>query len=237
MSSEHMRSHLRGLAATSVLALSATMANANERVFYLEGMLGFSFPQDVSTETYTGTAFGVIDFDDASLVLDYEDAITYGAEYGMYLSESVRLGFSIQSIAADLQKIKGTSGTATLDGTVYDLTTLSVSRSDYVGAGFDGDDLETKNGFFSVNAYYDLPASGKLRPFMGLGLGAVDFENAPDNEFAASLYAGARYFYQDNAYAGIKLGAHRISGPEDELGVQYEDFNVFTAAATIGFEF
>ena len=72
---------------------------------------------------------------------------------------------------------------------------------------------------------------------MGLGIGQVDIENAKDKELSTSLYLGARYFIDKNLYVGGKGTYTRANGPEDKLGIKYEDITQYGLTLSVGYQF
>ena len=90
---------------------------------------------------------------------------------------------------------------------------------------------------YSLNGYYDLTKTDKLTPFIGLGVGQADIQNAKDKELSTSLYLGARYSVNDNVYVGWKVNYTMINGPEDKLGIQYDDITTYGLTMSIGYIF
>jgi opacity protein-like surface antigen len=88
-----------------------------------------------------------------------------------------------------------------------------------------------------ANAYYDFKNDSQFTPFVGFGLGVADIKNATDNEFAYTVNAGAKYNIDKNVYIGVKAAYTNINGPSDELGLKYQNLEIFTANVALGFEF
>ena len=100
------------------------------------------------------------------------------------------------------------------------------------GLNFDND-VKT----YSLNAYYDFDNVNGLIPFIGAGLWKTDIQNAKDKELSTSLYLGARYSVNDNVYVGGKVNYTMINGPEDKLGIQYDDITTYGLTMSIGYIF
>jgi opacity protein-like surface antigen len=88
-----------------------------------------------------------------------------------------------------------------------------------------------------ANAYYDFKNDSKFTPFVGFGLGVADIKNAKDNEFTYSLNAGAKYNIDKNVYVGAKAAYTNINGPADQLGLKYQNIEIYTANVALGYEF
>ncbi len=89
-----------------------------------------------------------------------------------------------------------------------------------------------------IKTYYDFNSfSNGLTPFVGFGLGQADIDNATDDETIISLTAGARYNLNDKAYVGAKISYMEINGPDDELGIQYEDIELTSFEIVVGTSF
>ena len=94
------------------------------------------------------------------------------------------------------------------------------------------------NTFFAPNHTYDFNTfSNGLTPFVGFGIGQADMDNATDDETIMSLTAGARYSINEKAYVGAKVSFMEIDGPDDGLGIQYEDIELTSFEVVVGTSF
>ena len=76
-----------------------------------------------------------------------------------------------------------------------------------------------------------------FRPFLGAGIGQADIQNAKDKELAMSLYAGGRYSINENTYVGVKGTYMRVDGPEDKLGIKFDDITMYGITLSVGYQF
>ena len=74
-------------------------------------------------------------------------------------------------------------------------------------------------------------------PFLGVGAGLADFSNGQSKELSGSLYAGAKYYFNEIIYAGAKFSYTSISGPEDKNDIQYKSIDTTAGSLLLGFEF
>jgi opacity protein-like surface antigen len=215
------------------LAMSASTALASTPVPYIEGQINYTQVDDVDTETYSGSAGGLT-FSNLKATNEYDSDIGFGFEVGAkgLVNENIRLGFSYGESKIELKSTTG-SGTVT-DGTTTVNFAVRATRADLasVGLSFDNDIKS-----YSLNGYYDFSNTGGLIPFVGLGIGQVDIENAKDKELSTSLYLGARYFIDKNLYVGGKGTYTRANGPEDKLGIKYEDITQYGLTLSVGYQF
>jgi opacity protein-like surface antigen len=214
------------------LLLVTTSFNAYAQVKgYVEGQINYTQVQDLDTNTYSGTAGGVA-FTNGKGKLEYDSDIGYGVEVGAseLLNKNVRLGLSYGKNKIELKKatISGTlvSGGTTVTGSA----TPAELRS--IGLDFDND-VKT----YSLNAYYDFDNVNGLIPFIGAGLGQADIQNAKDKELSKSLYLGAKYFVDKNMYVGAKGTYSIIDGPEDKIGIKYDDISLYAVTLSVGYQF
>ena len=200
---------------------------------YIEGQINFSQVNDVDTNTYSGTAGGLT-FTNLKATNEYDSDTGFGFEVGAsdFENKHFRIGLSYGESKI---KLKST----TLAGSVTDgVTTLTgsakFSREQVasVGLTFDND---VKS--YSLNGYYDFDKTDGLIPFIGLGIGQVDIQNAKDKELSTSLYLGARYFIDEKIYIGGKANYTMINGPQDKLGIQYDDITSYGLTASVGYQF
>lgn len=218
-----------GMGIVAANAAPATQATT----MYLEGNLGGAYIKDVDTNTYSGVSNGVT-FTNLRGTLDYNEPTYGGIEFGFrnVADPSIRIGFSANTLKAKFQS-------ATISGSISDGTTtytgpVSVSNADLVGIGVD---FDNRINLYSFNAYYDFSTNTVWTPFLGIGLGWADIENAKDNEFMYSLHAGITYDINPRVYVGARLGWYHIEGPTDRLGVSFENLKATTFGFTLGYRF
>jgi opacity protein-like surface antigen len=212
---------LIGLVMSASTALAATP--------YIEGQVIFTEVDDVDTNTYTDTVAGSAVV--GKLTNKYDTDTGYGFEVGaigLFDNQNLRLGISYGKTKI---KLKSTTASGTIGG---DAGSLSITPAEWaaVGVNFDNDIKA-----YSLNGYYDFAKTDKLTPFIGLGVGQVDIQNAKDKEFSTSLYLGARYSVNDNVYLGGKVNYTMINGPEDKLGIQYDDITQYGLTLSVGYLF
>ena len=200
---------------------------------YVEGQINYTQVQDLDTNTYSGTAGGIA-FTNLKGKLEYDSDIGYGVEVGAseLLNKNVRLGLSYGKNKIELKKATG-SGTAVSGDTTVNLA-LSATPAELRSIGLDfNNDIKT----YSLNAYYDFDNVNGLIPFIGAGLGQADIQNAKDKELSKSLYLGAKYFVDKNMYVGAKGTYSIIDGPEDKLGIKYDDISLYAVTLSVGYQF
>ena len=209
------------------------LQTVNSEEFYIEGQVNYNQVDDVDTKTYSGTAGGLT-FSNLKASNEYDSDIGLGFEVGAknVSNSNLRIGLSYSESKIELEK-------TTLSGSVTDGTTTltgpaSFSREDVasVGLTFDND---VKS--YSLNAYYDLETNGTFTPYVGVGLGQVDIENANDKELSKSLYLGGRHSVNDQMYVGLKGAYTMIDGPTDKLGLSYKDITQKSLSLIVGYNF
>lgn len=196
---------------------------------YVEGNINYTEVDNVDTTTYSFSAAGNNYV--GKLINNYDSDYGYGFEIGitdLSINDNLRLGLSYQKNEIELDRMTVT-GTENGVAGQFDLTSADLSA-----AGLDFDN-EVKS--YSINAYYDFQNTNGLIPFVGIGLGQVDIENAKDDEMSKSIYLGGKYFTSDQMYFGIKGSYTEIDGPEDKLGLTYEDITVKSVSFNIGYQF
>ena len=217
-----------------VLLLVTTSFNSYAQVKgYVEGQINYTQVQDLDTKNTTVTSGGVT-ITNLKGKLEYDSDIGYGIEVGVreFLNKNIRLGLSYQENKIELKKATG-SGTSVFGGNTANFA-LSPTLQQIRDAGLNFDN-EVKT--YSLNAYYDFDNVNGLIPFIGAGLGQADIQNAKDKELSKSLYLGARYFVDKNMYVGGKGTYTMIDGPEDKLGIKYDDITSYALTLSVGYQF
>lgn len=221
------------LTASLITGLFVMSYSAHAASPYIEGQLGMANVDNVDTNTYNGSVDGITVIG-LQAKLDYDNSATFGAEFGFkdVLIPNLRIGASIQNLKFDLDsaEINGaiTDGSTTITGPV----TVSSSDLSSVGLRFNN-----RVNLYMINTYYDFKTSTNLTPFVGFGVGLADIRNAKDKEFAYTFSAGAKYSVNSNMYVGAKATYTNVSGPKDDLGIKFQDIDVYSANVSIGYEF
>ena len=200
--------------------------------FYIEGHVNYNQVDDVDVDNVG--SFEGLTFSNMNASLDYDSDIGLGFEVGaINVSDSnLRIGLSYSETKIELKKASGTGtvtdGTSTVDFAV----SATKAELDEIGLSFEND---VKS--YSLNAYYDLETNGTFTPYVGVGLGQVDIENANDKELSKSLYLGGRHSIDDNMYLGIKGAYTMIDGPSDKLSISYDDITIKSLSLIVGYIF
>ena len=198
---------------------------------YVEGSVGYYNLDDVETETWSGSAsIGANTITRASAKIDYDKSWGGGVELGLRNVgiENLRLGASYQRLNLDMKKV---TGSATVNGTGYTEDITSVIRDTL------GIDLNNHVNLYMLNAYYDFKNSSQFTPFVGVGVGMADIQNAKDNELALSASLGGKYHFDKNVYLGAKGVFTRVNGITDGLNIPYKDTDLWSAHALLGYDF
>ena len=220
---------IKVLTLTALLPM-ATIVQADMKP-YIEGQIIYSSPDDASTNTYSATSGGVT-FTGVKFENEYDSEISAGLEFGLRLNESSRIGLSYTKADFEFES-QTLSGSVTIDGTTY-TGSIPITRADY---GSDASSWDNDAKLYLANYYYDFNAGQTLRPFLGIGFGIADIQNAKDKEFAYAGHAGAKYYFNDNAYIGGKFTYARVNGITDGWGIDYEDIDFYSGTLAVGFEF
>ena len=146
----------------------------------------------------------------------------------------LRLGLSAKQLKAELNSVT-ISGTIT-DGTTTLTGPATLSRADLDTIG-EGRTFDNRVRIFSINGYYDFDFGSAFTPYLGVGIGLADIENAKDNEFALNLSVGVNYAITQRAYLGVKGEYHRISGPTSKVGEDYDTIQAFSGLVIVGYRF
>ncbi|MEL0056086.1 MAG: hypothetical protein VW666_04630, partial [Methylophilaceae bacterium] len=113
--------------------------------------------------------------------------------------------------------------------------TTTLSRSDLTSQ----DIIDADAKMLMINGYYDFAGHWEsFVPFVGLGVGMVDFDRASDKEAAAAVMLGFKKYVTDSKqlYIGHKSSFTRVKGPEVS-GVNFDDVDFYTATFQLGYEF
>jgi len=199
---------------------------------YIEGSIGHYDIDDVDTTRASGTVSGIT-FTNLGGALEYDADTTLGFEFGVKFNDKVRIGFSYVDASLDFEGAT-ISGSAT-DGTTTINASARVTPADASALGLTfSNDAE----IMMIKAYYDFNTlSNGLTPFVGFGIGQADIDNATDDETIISLTAGARYNINEKVYVGAKVSFMEIDGPDDGLGIQYEDIELTSFEVVVGTSF
>ena len=205
------------------------LQTVNSEEFYIEGQVNYNQVDDVDTTTITDT---VAESDIVGkLTNEYDSDIGLGFEVGVknVSNNNLRIGLSYSETKIELTKL---TVSGTVDGVAGSASYTPAQVSAAVGASFDND---VKS--YSLNAYYDLETNGTFTPYVGVGLGQVDIENANDKELSKSLYLGGRHSVNDQMYVGLKGAYTMIDGPSDKIGLTYDDITIKSVYLIVGYNF
>ena len=196
--------------------------------FYIEGQVNYHQVDDVDTSSYSDTINGQVIV--GKLTNEYDTDIGLGFEVGAknVSNSNLRIGLSYSETKIELTKL---TVSGTVDG-VAGSASYTPAQVSAVGVSFDND---VKS--YSLNAYYDLETNGTFTPYVGVGLGQVDIENANDKELSKSLYLGGRHSVNDQMYVGLKGAYTMIDGPTDKLGLTYDDITQKSLSLIVGYNF
>lgn len=224
------------LLAVAALSASITFAPcisyAQSNYFYVEGGASRVQAQDADTST-SASAGGFSASLDASI--EFEDSIGFGAELGLgaIADTGFRLGISITRFKAEFEGAD-VSGALAFNGTNLLAGAGRLTPADVNNAGFTFDNTVK---IYSVNSYYDFDFGSSFTPYLGVGVGLTDIENAEDKEFTLSGYAGVNYAINENLYTGLRGSYHRVNGPTDKVGLNYDDLGAWSTGIVLGYKF
>ena len=198
---------------------------------YVEGQLSYMRIDDVESKNIYYDQNAV--FVDGKIETEYDNSIGYGVELGLtdIGVKGLRVGLSYTRAKFDLDSLKG-SGEVGFNGDVY-TGSVSYSASEVKPYGF-GDNTAK---LYMANLYYDFDLTDQFKPFVGIGAGVADMDNIKDNEFAASASVGAKYYFDKKMYLGAKANYTNINGPKDDIGIKYDDIDLYSATVMLGYEF
>ena len=204
------------------------LQTVNSEEFYIEGQVNYNQVDDVDTTSYSDTINGQVIV--GKLTNEYDSDIGLGFEVGAknVSNSNLRIGLSYSETKIELTKL---TVSGTVDG-VAGSASYTPAQVSAEGVSFDND---VKS--YSLNAYYDLETNGTFTPYVGVGLGQVDIENANDKELSKSLYLGGRHSVNDQMYVGLKGAYTMIDGPTDKLGLSYKDITQKNLSLIVGYNF
>ena len=215
-----------------LLALISSSALAAELKPYLEGQLGFASLDDVDTKLNGAIGGGTAT---ASAKIKYDHSVSGGFEIGANNVgiENLRIGVSYSRMKFDMDKVTGSITTTDVAG--FDDGTLTGDITSTVRSG--GISLDNSVNLYMANAYYDIKNASAFTPFVGLGMGMANIQNAKDNEFAWSASVGGKYNIDKNMYLGLKGSYTSVNGITDKIGLEYKDMDAYSAHALLGYQF
>ena len=200
---------------------------------YVEGQLTYINIDDVDSKSLSGSVSGIT-YTGAKVEHDYDNDLAFGFEIGAkdFGIKGIRLGLSYTRAKFDLDSSEVT-GSIT-DGTTTINAGLNIKSSEFKSVGLDFDNSAK---LYMANLYYDFDLNEKLKPFVGVGAGWADIENIDGNEFTASVSAGAKYYFDKQVYLGGKASYTNVNSPKDDLGLKYDDIELYSATVMLGYEF
>lgn len=215
-----------------LLALISSSALAAELKPYLEGQLGFASLDDVDTKLNGAIGGGTAT---ASAKIKYDHSVSGGFEIGANNVgiENLRIGVSYNRMKFDMDKVTGSITTTGVTG--FENGTLSGDITSTVRSA--GISLDNSVNLYMANAYYDIKNASAFIPFVGLGMGMANIQNAKDNEFAWSASVGGKYNIDKNMYLGLKGSYTSVNGITDKIGLEYKDMDAYSAHALLGYQF
>ncbi len=222
------------------LLIAAAVATISSGAFaadmkpYIEAQLGYAKLKDVETESYNANILGGA-VTGASAKLDFDNSFSGGLELGVgnVGDSNFRLGASYTRMDFDLEKVTGTATTNGVSGIADGTYTGDITQT-VRDLGITADN---KVNLYLANAYYDFKNASSFTPFIGLGMGMADIQNAKDNEFAYQGSIGGRFDIDKNMYLGLKGAYTRVNGITDEIGIKYKDIDTYSGQVLLGVNF
>lgn len=206
---------------------------------YIEGQLIYINPDDVDgSYSESASLSGLTLTGNLKGELEYDSEVDGGFEIGFKLQDNHRFGFSYSQPDFEFKKMDLTASISLTDGitTITESASGEVTRAELASLGVENL-LDNEVKLYMLNYYYDFNAQESFRPFIGAGLGLADIDNAKDKEITYGIYAGAKYYFVENAYLGAKYTFSTINGPTDKNNIQYDDIDSHAGSLLIGFEF
>lgn len=205
----------KALIATALCACTlSTSAFAVE--YYAQGQLGVAKVEDLTTES--GPILAQI---------KYDDDILFGLEGGISGFEQhnvLRLGLSWQTFDMGVSR-------ALIDDGIN--PPVVGNEAELEQAGYD---LENRLDMYSVKLYYDFPVNMTLKPYIGVGLGIADVEDA-DQETAYIFNLGGRYPINDQVNVGLKYEYVNVKDLTADNGTAFNGITQHSFSATIDYRF
>jgi opacity protein-like surface antigen len=224
---------MKKLLIATVVAAISTGALAADLKPYIEGQLGFASLDDVDTKPYSGTVGGGTAT--ASAKIEFDNSVSGGFEIGASNVgiENLRIGASYNRMNFDMEKVTGSITAAGISGVTDGTYTGDITST----VRSTGVSLDNSVNLYMANAYYDIKNSSAFTPFVGVGMGMADIQNAKDNEFAWSASVGGKYNIDKNMYLGLKGSYISVNGITDKIGLEYKDMDAYSAHALLGYQF
>jgi len=191
---------------------------------YIEGQVGYTHIRDVDTETFTTVETGSV-----SGSLEYDSTIGYGLEIGIREFENnnvLRIGLAWTRFEAELDS----ASINVTGGTELGPISGAASASDLESIGIN---LDSDVDVYSANIYYDFPVPMAFKPYVGLGVGVADIDNAQDTELALIGLIGGQYEISESVNLGIKYQYIDI----DNFEYRLKNVGVSIISATLGVNF
>ena len=224
---------MKKLLITVVCATISTGALAADLKPYIEAQLGYAKLKDVDTESFSGSVGGGT----ATLSArgDFDNSFTGGAELGVgnIGASNFRLGASYTRMDFDMEKVTGSLTTTGVSGVANGTYTADITR--YIRDA--GISIDNRVNLYMANAYYDFKNESSFTPFLGVGMGMADIQNAKDNEFAYQGVIGGKFDIDKNMYLGLKGLYTKVNGITDELGIKYKDMDAYSGQVLLGVNF
>jgi opacity protein-like surface antigen len=223
------------IAIAGAFVTTTAMAQDMQLKPYVEGQISRMMIDDVdaTTSIQAGGFNAVIN---ATAEYDYDTA--FGVEAGLASigGTGFRVGLGYTRFDAKLEAVSfAANGTLAINGVV--LTGAASGRVTGDTLRNAGADIGEKVRAYSINSYYDFELGNSFKPYLGVGIGMADIENMKDKEVMLSGYAGVNYAFTENVYAGLRASIHHVQGPEDELGIKYDDLRTYAVGAVVGYKF
>jgi opacity protein-like surface antigen len=133
----------------------------------------------------------------------------------------------------DMEKVTGSLTTTGVSGVANGTYTADITR--YIRDA--GISLDNRVNLYMANAYYDFKNESSFTPFLGVGMGMADVQNAKDNEFAYQGVIGGKFDIDKNMYLGLKGLYTKVNGITDELGIKYKDMDAYSGQVLLGVNF
>jgi len=220
------------LIAAVVIAISSGTFAADLKP-YIEGQLGYAKLKDVDTEAFSGSVGGGT----ATLSArgDFDKSFAGGVELGVgnIGDTNFRLGASYTRMDFDMEKVTGTLTTTGVSGVANGTYTADITQ--YIRDA--GINIDNRVNLYMANAYYDFKNESSFTPFLGVGLGMADVQNAKDNEFAYQGVIGGKFNIDKNMYLGLKGVYTKVNGITDELDIKYKDMDAYSGHVLLGVNF